>query len=82
MIKQALQTYSRWLASFPYRTKMLTSGAMFAGGDFICQKLIEKQPSLNTDRLAKATTIGTFGLAPILHNWFGKVLPWWYKNVL
>jgi hypothetical protein len=61
---------------------MVTSGAMFAGADVIVQKYVEENGKVQPQRVAKVTAVGAFGLAPILHKWFGEGLPWIYKNVL
>ena len=79
---KAINTYSRWLMAYPYRTKMITSGLIFGLSDVIIQKGMEKKEDFDTERALKFCGIGGLFVAPVLHKWFGTALPAWYKHVL
>mmetsp|Transcript_8840 Transcript_8840/g.9950 ORF Transcript_8840/g.9950 Transcript_8840/m.9950 type:complete len:194 (+) Transcript_8840:39-620(+) len=73
-----LSKYDKLLASDPVKTKMLTSGFMFACGDLICQVFLNgrkdgSRPKVDWRRFTKMVLIGTFVLAPTLHVWYGYV---------
>ena len=72
--------YNNALIVSPYRTKMLTNGAIFGVADAICQHFIEK-PSLkgyNYQRTLNMVLIGGVFSAPLLHLWYVK----WAPNII
>ena len=53
---------------------------MFVGADLIAQKIVKKpvneeDSEWDTKQTARMAALGTFCNAPLLHNWFGSVLP-------
>jgi len=76
-LSSVFQRYSTSLKTSPYSTKMATTSFIYFAGDFICQKFIEKKTLENYhyERTFKQTLVGTFFVAPILHNWHSRIIP-------
>jgi len=70
--------YSNALIQKPFKTKMLTAGVLSVGGDFVCQKYIEKREiGKNYDyrRTMNLFLIGSLVSAPLIHLWYVKGAP-------
>ena len=77
-----LKGYTRLLIKYPYPTKIMTSGLIFISSDFIVQKYIEKQKSISFRRLAISFSVGGFYLAPWIHIWFSKGIPFFTQRIV
>lgn len=64
-------SYNALLESHPIATKSVTSMFVVGGGDWICQKFIEKREKIIWSRVATMATIGLTLCGPLLHAWFG-----------
>lgn len=66
--------YNRLLSSFPYPTKMISSGIVGGFGDILVQTLSclrRKEPIfIDLKRLRVFTSVATFYIAPTIHLWF------------
>lgn len=66
--------YNWLLSSFPYPTKMISSGIVGGLGDILVQTLSclrSKQPIfIDVKRLLVFTSVSTFYIAPTIHLWF------------
>eukprot|EP01116_Phalansterium_solitarium_P004838 TRINITY_DN15_c8_g1_i1.p1 TRINITY_DN15_c8_g1~~TRINITY_DN15_c8_g1_i1.p1 ORF type:complete len:246 (-),score=9.56 TRINITY_DN15_c8_g1_i1:396-1133(-) len=63
------QFFSRATSAWPILTKSLTSGALFFGGDLICQAL-ERVEEIDWKRTGRMTIFGTIALGPFAHFWY------------
>ncbi|GMH33736.1 hypothetical protein BSKO_01570 [Bryopsis sp. KO-2023] len=63
--------YLRQLTVRPIMTKALTSGALNAVGDVLCQNYFEPDAKFNYKRLATFSFLGFALVGPTLHTWYG-----------
>ncbi|CDW91795.1 mpv17 pmp22 family protein [Stylonychia lemnae] len=72
------ERYNYHLSTRPLVTKMITSGAIGAFGDLLCQTFenrTKKEKSYNLQRTKSFFLTGTFFIAPLLHLSYSIVLP-------
>lgn len=63
--------YNKMLEKYPIRTKCITSGVLYAVGDYIAQKSVATQNnSVDDKHLLRATIYGSIILAPLAHVHF------------
>ena len=69
---QLVNIYQRLLSSHPWKVTCLTSGALTALGDIICQQAIEKRGWNHFDfrRNMKMMCLGIFVIGPGGRQWF------------
>lgn len=72
LLKEMLNAYSRALKANPYLVKMVSSGVIGGTGDFLIQKLQNKDTGKPFDlrRFAIFTSVATFYIAPVINIWF------------
>ncbi|XP_065898101.1 protein Mpv17-like [Dysidea avara] len=65
-----LAWYGRQLSTRPNITNATTTGVLFALGDVIAQKLIEKQKKLDWGRSARFGLVGFCFAGPVIGGWY------------
>lgn len=67
--------YIRCLEIHPWKTQLISTGALLGAGDFIAQQYVEKVPLLSHDvvRTARMAMVGTVVIGPIFHVWYATL---------
>jgi len=65
----------RCLETHPWKTQLISTGALLGAGDFIAQQYVEKVPLREHDvvRTARMAAIGTVVIGPIFHVWYSTL---------
>jgi len=66
------RSYAAALADYPVQTKAATSGAVYALGDYISQKMEGRNiGDMDGWRIARSSAAGFLGHGPLSHLWYG-----------
>lgn len=65
----------RCLEIHPWKTQLISTGALLGAGDFIAQQYVEKVPLRQHDfvRTARMAAVGTVVIGPIFHVWYAQL---------
>nr|XP_058957266.1 protein Mpv17-like [Pocillopora verrucosa] len=72
---RAWRWYMRCLEIHPWKTQLISTGALLGAGDFIAQQYVEKVPLREHDlvRTARMAAVGTVVIGPIFHVWYAQL---------
>lgn len=84
LLRRAFDWYAHKLDTHPIKTQGLTSGSLFALGDWTAQRYevqldadkgidVSDRPYINLLRLAACTSFGLFVLGPCGHHWYSRL---------
>eukprot|EP01060_Flectonema_neradi_P031065 TRINITY_DN4628_c0_g1_i1.p1 TRINITY_DN4628_c0_g1~~TRINITY_DN4628_c0_g1_i1.p1 ORF type:complete len:204 (+),score=19.85 TRINITY_DN4628_c0_g1_i1:66-614(+) len=68
-MKRFLNWYSNLISRYPLLSKSVTTGALFAAGDGLCQ-LIEDGSINSSERMLRMCAVGALWTGPVLHFYF------------
>jgi protein Mpv17 len=79
-----LAFYEHMLKTSPFTTEVIQTGVIAALGDVSCQLLIDKKALKDYDfsRTVKMAFMGSFYVAPLLHVWYRKGVPYCVDKIL
>ncbi|CAH3145275.1 unnamed protein product [Porites evermanni] len=73
--RRAWKWYMRCLENHPWKTQLISTGALLGAGDFIAQQCVEKVPLREHDviRTVRMAAVGTVVIGPIFHVWYAAL---------